>query len=318
MAERIRRRTIRGLVDTHDTKEEIEKMDKVDKVEPVATEASVEKVASLGIEDSPLMEPMIERKGGDDFLYKDKPQTEPQVQDTVTPDPQPSNQSATVNTPPPQTGTGPKEFQFDPTPQAPAPGDTSTTPSAGGAETNPIPSEISSESSKLIADVALQAFGMFVPDVAHRYSKIPEGHIRKLEQDGKIQSGLMEVVKATNNNNKNAVKLTSEQKQLIREPLIKVLEIKGVKASPETMLAIAIIAVCVMLFMQAHGIKKENDSMVEAWMADHSKSKKLETENDKLKRELAELRERQSQRQDDDIEDGVIEEKPYATVETIN
>lgn len=313
-----KRKTLRGLVDTKDTKEEIEIMDKVDKTEPTTTEATVEKVASLGIEDSPLMEPMIERKGGDDFLYKDKPQTEPQPQDTATPETQPVTQSTPINTPPPQPGTGPKEFQFDPAPQEPLSSDPSNTasPNSETTQTNPISSEISTESSKMIADMLLQGFGMVVPEMAHRYSKIPEGHIRKLEQDGKIQSGLVEIAKVTNSNNKNAVKVTSEQKALIREPLIKVLEIQGVKASPESMLVIAIVAVCVMLFIQARSIKNENDDMVKSWMADHSRSKKLETENDKLRREIAELRERASQ--EPELSNAVIEETPYAEVETIN
>ena len=70
-------------------------MAKVDEIKPVQTssEVTVEKVEALNVGDSPLMEPMIERKGGDDFLYKDKPQTET-TQDTTAPQPEPQTSAS--------------------------------------------------------------------------------------------------------------------------------------------------------------------------------------------------------------------------------
>ncbi len=318
----LKRKTIRNLRDTPDTREEIDNMAKVEETKPVQTssEVTVEKVEALNVGDSPLMEPMIERKGGDDFLYKDKPQAET-TQDTTAPQPEPqvnSGNGGNINVPPvPPTSTdGPKEFQFDPTPQASGPVNPGDPAAQGGSgEINPIPQEISDESSKMIAEMLLEGFGMIAPEMADRYSKINEGQIRKLEQDGKIQAGLVEIAKNANKNNKNAVRVTNEQKNLIRKPLIKVLEVQGVKASPESMLVIAVLAVCVMLFIQARSIKSENDDMVKAWMDDHSRSKKLESELDIAKRELAEMRSRRSQ---ETVSNAEIVDAPPAEIEYIN
>jgi hypothetical protein len=93
---------------------------------------------------------------------------------------------------------------------------------------------------------------------------------------------------------------------------MKVLEIQGVKASPESMLVIAIIAVCLMLFIQARSIKTSNDDMVKSWMDDHSRSKKLETENDKLRVELEELRNSRF-----DNQSATVDNIPYAEVEHV-
>gem|GEM_PF-4336662 len=296
-----------------DSREELDNMPKDSKeelpIEKKNNEVTFEKVEALNVGDSPLMEAMIERKGGDDFLYKD------QSTSTVQPETQSSGSGNNTPPPPPTTTSAdplapgsPKEFAFDPIAQNPVTheGEVGTK-----APVNDIPSEISDESAKMMADMILEGFGMIAPEMADRYSKINEGEIRKLERDDKIQTGLVEIVKSVNKENKGAVKVTNEQKNLIRKPLIKVLEVQGVKSSPETMLIIAIIAVCVMLFIQARGIKASNDLMVSNWMADHSKSKKLEVENESLRRKMAQMEQQQAQEQQ------TVEEMPYAKVEVV-
>lgn len=299
-----------------DSKEQVDNMPTEKEEVPVEKTVpnSGEKVNSLGVSDSPMMEAMIERKGGDDFLYKDqKDQTNQQQQEPVQQqeNTQPVNntQQQTNQQPATQTG-GPKEFQFDPVSNIPPANTTGGTGTGSEAPINEIPSEISDESSKMIADMLLEGFGMIAPEVVDRYSKINEGQIRKLERDNKIQPGFIEIAKQANKNNKNAVKVTNEQKNLIRKPLIKVLEVQGVKASPESMLIIAMLAVCVMLYIQARGIKRENDDMVKSWMEDHSTSKKLKTENDKLKEELNEYREKKN-------ESLTVSDAVYAEVEVV-
>lgn len=278
---------------------------------PVNNEVTIEQVKSINVGDSPLMEAMIERKGGDDFLYKDKPVEN--AAENIAPQKEevPNNTTPAQgnNPPPPSQGSGPKEFIFDPIAQD----DTVQPPNTGtesSAETNPIPPEIADESSRMIAEMLLEGFGMIAPEMADRYSKINEGQIRKLERDDKIQTGLVDIVKAVNKENKGAVKVTTEQKNLIRKPLIKVLEVQGVKASPETMLIIAVLAVCVMLFIQARSIKQSNDDMVRNWMEDHSRSKKLEKEVDNKDARIRELEQQLNERQ--------AEQVPYAQVEVVS
>ncbi len=311
-----RRKTLR-FKDHPDTQEEVENMSKTEKQETSAVKEEIsQKVEALNVAESPMMEQMIERTGGDDFLFKDQPQNNSQQAASENTPPVQQEQIKTQETTTQQTNQpvqpqpiagGPKEFAFNPVTQnsQSGPGDSpSDTP-----PTNEIPPEISDESSKMIAEMLLEGFGMIAPEMADRYSKLNEGHIRKLERDNKIDPGLVEIAKNVNKNNKNAVKVTNEQKNLIRKPLIKVLEVQGVKASPETMLVIAIVAVCVMLFIQARGIKRGNDDMVKSWMEDHSRSKKLATENDTLKSKIREYEEALN-RKEEKIGDNV----PYAEV----
>ena len=283
----------------------------------LVVESKTSNVSPLDVSSSPLMEAMIERKGGDDFLYENKPSesqnSNQQPVESTSQQPEVNNNPTPVQTA--TSSEGPKEFTFNPSDNIP-PSENGTPGAENGAspsaESNSIPSEIGDESSKMIADMLLEGFGMVAPEMADRYSKINEGQIRKLERDGKIQNGLVEIVKETNKNNKGAVRLTSEQKNLIRKPLMKVLEIQGVKASPESMLVIAIIAVCLMLFIQARSIKTSNDDMVKSWMDDHSRSKKLETENDKLRVELEELKNSRF-----DNQSATVDNIPYAEVEHV-
>lgn len=311
-----KRHTIR-LNDLDDTKkEETENMaeDKQSKSEEVINETPIKdtptnQVESLSINDSPIMEKMIERKGGDDFLYKDQPQIDTTQQQQI-PKEEPQNNTNTTNTAQQNNAGGPKEFVFDPIQQATTNSGTatpdSTTPPTD-TNTNPIPAEIADESSKMIAEMLIEGFSMITPELAERYSKINEGQIRKLERDDKIDPGLVEIAKNVNKANKGAVKVTNDQKNLIRKPLIKVLEVQGVKASPESMLIIAILAVCVMMFIQARSIKRENDDMVKSWMADHSQTRNLQKENAELRKQMAELR---SQKE----KDVTISDAPYAEV----
>ncbi len=316
MAKGRKRTTLR----LHDTPEKNEQGNNMPKEEITAPESAEKKEVSsqvvepLNINESPMMEAMIERTGGDDFLYKDKQPTS----QTVEPNPIDQNGSA-VNNQPPANGSnstpapqgGPKEFVFDPITQVPDPVPGATEPGggAGDAPTNPIPEAITSESSKMMADLILNVAGMGVPIVSDRYSRFNEDKLRELEQQNKIQPGLLEIAKDINKNNKNAVKLTSDHKQLIREPLVKFLEIKGVKASPEAMLAIACLTVLAMLVFQSYSIKSTNDETLRRWEDDHSEALKLRKENELLRKEKREREEQGGSKE--------IVEAPYASVENV-
>jgi hypothetical protein len=327
-----KRKTI-SFKDNPDTQEEVDAMSKVqpdkkditpDSGPQVESKGGFEKVAPLDISQSPLMEAMIERKGGDDFLYNNGQGSQTPATDSAgggNNNPPPPNVDAGMDLPPSPQG-GPKEFKFDPIAVAPQVqgGGTEqdqgqTGDASGGVENNPIPAEISSESSKMLADLLLNLAGEGVPIVADKYTKINTDTIRQLEQKGKIQPGLVEVAKDINRNNKDAVKLTNAHKNLIRPPLIKVLEVKGVNASPETMLIIAVLAVCAMLWMQAYNVKKTNDETIQTWMESHSEARKLKTKLEETQEKMAQM-EREMQEMRSGSGAGSVE-VPYAQVEEI-
>lgn len=249
------------------------------KVEPTYSN-KVEQAPIMSISDSPMAENVIERNGGDDIL-----KTEPVTTNNF-------NEFGQVI--PPSNNGSPKDFFVDPEAQIMQQemeqmGNMEGGGDNGSTDTQPLPVGIADESSRMLADMLLDGFEMIVPEAATSYSKINEGIIRKLTKEGKLSEDKLDLIKAVNKNNKNAVKVTREQKELIKKPLYKVLEANAVKADPVTMLIIAVVAVCFVLFLQANGIKKENDSMVKDWIEKHDKTKELEKKIADLSKENKDL-----------------------------
>jgi hypothetical protein len=267
-----------------------------------------QKIDVIDVQDtstSPLLEEMIERKtnesflngGGNEEVYKDN-STQSTAENTESKKTESQNTSTNIggniNNPPP---TGPKEFtldDFDNTGQPSLDGSQPT--SSEKIENNSISPEISDGGAELMADTLLEGFSLLAPDVIHSYSKINEGLIRKFENDDKIRQGTTDVVKEKNKENRKEIKVTSEHKKMIRTPLVKVLTIQNVKASPESMLVIAILVVCISLFIQARNIKSSNDDLVKSLLRDHDEMKQLkeraenaEKENEKLRNKGKEI-----------------------------
>lgn len=289
-----------------------------DAVEPPVTEnetIEIPKQKDAGLADipsvseSPFAENPIERVVDESFLNKDSDPVstepisqEPQLQGKQNFDLPPANNlmdNDTVR----NNSTSPNEFTIE-DPTASLPGQDLPGSGDPNSEVNNIPKEVSEGAADGLANMILGIYGMIAPELADGYSRINPNQIIELEKKDKVSPGLSDAVKDINRKNKGAVQLTSEQKKLIKEPLVKVLEVRGVNASPETMLLIACVTVMGMHFMQAHTIKKENASYIESWMKDHS-------EAGKLRKELEEMKRKEKERQES-------EKVPYVEAEEVN
>jgi hypothetical protein len=253
-------------------------------------EPGIDKI--MDVSQDPTLNAIIERTGGDDFLKNAQPATPPPPPPVIPPtpfaNPEPSGLgSGNYNTTPPQPIAGPKSFTIQ-------------DPEAALIEkrrvmqqqTQQIHKEISKESGNMMADMLLDGFGMVAPSFAEMYYDLNEPQVKILEDAGKVPEGTLDQVKKWNRDNKGKVQFTKEQRNLVREPLIKVLEIHSVKADPTTMLIIGLVIVCFMMFMSAKSIKKSGDDMMESLIINYEK---------KRRQMDAEERERERQRKEDEV-----------------
>lgn len=255
--------------------------DAIKEVEPtVEKEGKVDIAEIPDVSETPFAENPIERIGNDDFLFKD---TESAVESTNPVENTLNNFNVTSEDTLKNNSSSPNEFSID-DPSAGLSNGGGTDSANPSQEVNQIPKEVSDGASDGLADMILGVYGMIVPEVAQSYSKINVTQITELEKKGKISTGLTEVVKDINKKNKGAVQFTSAQQKLIKDPLVKVLEVRGVKASPEGMLLIAVVTVVGMHFLQAKSIKDDNAEYIERWMKDHSEAGKLRQELEEMKR----------------------------------
>jgi hypothetical protein len=212
-------------------------------------EAEFESVISPN--DSPLNEPVKERIGGDDFLRQSS-------YSQVTPEnplgPNPFMQEGDA-----------EELKFEDPEQL--------LMKQSEEKVEDLDKETINETSDMLSDVAINLFSMVAPVAAESYYKIPERKIKELEKQDKLPEGTIDHVKQINKEQRNSVTLDKSQKDLIRKPLSKVLEGKGVKTKPEWVLALCLVAVVVMLWIKARSIKKENDETVLNFIDAYAKAK---------------------------------------------
>lgn len=209
---------------------------------------------------SPLNEPVKERTGGDDFLKQQQNYASTAThQNPLGPDPFMSEGEA-------------QEFRIE------NPEELLMKQSEEKVED--LDKETINETSDMLSDVAINLLGMVAPVASESYYKIPERKIKELEKADKLPEGTIDHIRQINKEQKNSVTLDKSQKDLIRKPLAKVLEGKGVKTKPEWVLALCLVAVVVMLWIKARAIKKENDETVLNFIESYARAK------EKAKRDL--------------------------------
>ncbi len=211
----------------------------------------------------PLNEPVKERTGGDDFLKQQQYASTATEKDPLGPNPYMNEGDA-------------EEFSVE------SPEEQMMAQANADHKVEDLDKETINETSDMLSDVAINLLGMVAPVAAESYYKIPERTIKELEKQDKLPEGTVDHIRAINKEQKNSVTLDKSQKDLIRKPLAKVLEGKGVKTKPEWVLALCLIAVVVMLWIKARSIKKENDETVLNFIEAYAKAKeKAKREADK-------------------------------------
>jgi hypothetical protein len=191
------------------------------------------------------------------------------------PTPQPQAQHGTGTDPDPQEPTYTYEDTTNPTlpeqefftqPQGGAPSLASA--EADSSDTMNLPDEAAKEGSAHLASFIMDAYERFVPEVTHYYSRANEKEIKKLEESGDLLTGALETVRNYNKSNKLLFeeKAKSDVKYL-KKHLTKVLQIRQVSASPETLLAFAVIIVVIGQAILFFKIKKESDFMLDQILA---------------------------------------------------
>lgn len=229
----------------------------------------------IDVADSPINNSsIIERTGGDDFI-KAQIQSHsnssgfshgPIVMQQATEENMPSGfASSSEFTPPPTPGSnygmGPQEFTVV-DPEAEMMQQAST-------QTVNMESEMTEESTNMLADMFIKGAAMILPEAANSYYAINENQIKKLESEGKLPNGASDQIKDINRKNRGRVKFDKEKQNFLRKPLEQVLAVSSIKANPTTLLIIAVCFILGMMAIESYRIKRENDDlvqkMIEGW-----------------------------------------------------
>ncbi len=215
-------------------------------------EAKFESIPSP--EDSPLNEPVKQRTGGDDFIQQQKSQFD-------TPNP---NNNTTYQAPPIQPGEA-SEFTIE-DPEA-------LLMKEEESKIDDLDKETIEGSSDMLSDTIINLLDMVAPEAAEAYFKIPEGKIKDLEKGDKLPEGTIDHARKINKDQRKSVRLEKTEKDILRKPLAKVLEGKGAKTKPEWILLFCLLAVCLMVWIRAQAVKRENDERVIEWIETYAKAK---------------------------------------------
>lgn len=126
-----------------------------------------------------------------------------------------------------------------------------------------IPAEEATQNANLFADFLLDLYCNELPNVLHYASKVQTASLRVAEQSGLIGSGTCDLIDNFNERNKDSLKVSVEQREMIRKPLVQVLTVRGVSVGPEAALLMAVLISAMTLFMTFKSIKKESKSLTE-------------------------------------------------------
>lgn len=131
-----------------------------------------------------------------------------------------------------------------------------------------LPGDSVKEASNHLADFIIDAYQRFAPEGGFYFAKINTKEIKKLEDSGELQFGAYQEVVAYNKEIKAKLEETAKQDtKYIKKHLRTVLEVRNVSASPETMLALAVIAVVVGQAILIYNLKQDSKMLMNRIMS---------------------------------------------------
>jgi len=228
----------------------------------------------------PLLESrMIEQQQGKLFdaggatngqaVAKEEPVDVEPTTASPSPTPEPTTQAQT----PPPAPQEPESFENPPSEYQPAEmtffdveeedlgeGSAVEKPESGEENFQQTP-EDAKENAETMAELALD-FLEEIPPLLGESLKIPTESLEIMAVKGQIPDEMVEKVKELNKENQKAFKLKKENRKMIKKPLVKVLEKRGVNMPPEVALIMAVVVTGVSMFMQYKKQKETNDTII--------------------------------------------------------
>ena len=134
--------------------------------------------------------------------------------------------------------------------------------------------EVAKEGAKQTATFLLNGFKFLAPEIAHNYSKIDEEEVSVAEAKTEMIRGSYERVKQINISNKEQFSIDPALIKMAEKPLIDTLTVAGLNVSPPVMLLIAVMVICVTMFMTAYTVKKSNESALAQMIARNQEEEK--------------------------------------------